>query len=232
MQRAGVIGASKVAHDISDRKRAEAALQQSEESLRQADRRKDEFLAMLAHELRNPLAPLRNSLEILKLADGDAELLEQARETMDRQLSHLERLVDDLLDVSRITRDKLELRTPAGRARIDRRTRPSRPAGRWSRASGTELDVDTAPRSRSIVDADPVRLAQVFSNLLNNACKYTEPGGQISLSADDPARGEVVVRVKDNGIGIPAEMLPRVFEHVHPGATVARSVRRAGWASA
>jgi PAS domain S-box-containing protein len=185
------------------------AQREAEEALRAADRRKDEFLATLAHELRNPLAPIRTSLEIMKRANVDAGVVEESRLTMDRQLSHLQRLVDDLLDISRITRDKLDLR----KARVElasvihQAVETCRPLAEGARH---ELVIDL-PSDPIYLHADAVRLAQVFSNLLNNACKYTEPGGKISLTVRRDA-DEVVVAVADTGIGIPPAMLPRVFE--------------------
>ena len=182
---------------------------QAEEALKQADRRKDEFLATLAHELRNPLSPVRNSLEIMKRSDGDRELLERARATIDRQVTHLERLVDDLLDVSRITCDKLELR----RQRLDIATvvaqalETCRPAMEACRHT---LHVDL-PSEPLHVDADPVRLEQVLANLLSNAAKYTDPGGQIRLSVRRDG-DHVLASVRDTGIGIPRDMLAQVFE--------------------
>ena len=188
--------------DITDRRRME-------EELKEADRRKDEFLATLAHELRNPLAPIRNGLQIMRRAGDDKEAVEEARGLMERQLQQMVRLIDDLLDVSRITRNRLALR----KERIELATvvqdalDTSRP---HIEASGHELAVTLPPRPIH-VNADPTRLAQVFSNLLNNAAKYTEPGGRIALTAEREG-SDVVVRVGDTGIGIPAEMLPRIFE--------------------
>jgi len=187
-----------MAIDITDRIRAE-------EALKEADRRKDEFLATLAHELRNPLAPIRNGLEILRMTGiGD-----RIRETMERQVSQLVRLVDDLLEVSRITRGKIKLRL----ARIDLgpvvegAVETSRPV---IEAAGHRLTV-ALPGEPLVVEADPVRVAQVLTNLLNNAAKYTEPGGQIWLTAERDG-AEAVLRVRDTGIGIPPDMLGRVFE--------------------
>lgn len=202
-------------NDVSVRKHAEAERSRLEHNLRQiaadlseADRRKDEFLATLAHELRNPLAPIRNGLEIMKLAGDDREAIDESRGLMERQVAHMVRLIDDLMDVSRITRNKLELR----RERVDLAT-VIRNAVETSRplveASGHELTV-ALPDRPILVDADVVRLAQVFSNLLNNAAKYTERGGNIALSAERQG-SDVVVAVRDNGVGIPAEMLPEVF---------------------
>jgi PAS domain S-box-containing protein len=187
--------------DVTQRKHAENAL-------RDADRRKDEFLAMLAHELRNPLAPIRNGLEILRLAklSGTAE---QARAMMDRQLNQLVRLVDDLLDISRITLGKMELRRDEVDCRtvIETAVEAARPA---IDQAGHHLEVDV-PEGAIRLNGDAVRLSQVVSNLLNNAAKYTPAGGRIRVSA--AMEGEVVaIRVADNGLGIPGPMLQRVFE--------------------
>jgi PAS domain S-box-containing protein len=188
--------------DITERKRYE-------ESLRDADRRKDEFLATLAHELRNPLAPLRNGLQVMKLAGANARAVEEARGMMERQLAQMVRLIDDLLDVSRITRGKLQLRPERVELAsvVQSAVENSRPL---IEASGHELTI-TLPPGPVLLDADPVRLAQVFSNLLTNAAKYTDRGGSIRLSAERHGT-EVVVSVRDTGIGIPAEHLPRLFE--------------------
>jgi PAS domain S-box-containing protein len=177
--------------------------------LQQSDRRKDEFLATLAHELRNPLAPLRNMLELIKGEDVGSELLGQARDTMERQLGQMVRLVDDLLDVSRITRDKLELRKEDVQLAsvVHQAVEAARPL---AESAGHELTVVLPPKPIA-VHADPVRLAQVFGNLLTNACKYTEPGGRIRLTVERQ-RGDVVVTVEDNGIGIPPEKLAGIFE--------------------
>jgi PAS domain S-box-containing protein len=178
------------------------------ERLRDQDRRKDEFLATLAHELRNPLAPIRTGLHILRMTT-DAAMAEKSREVMERQLGHLVRLVDDLLDVSRITRGKVTLT----RERLDLRTvvdsavelaRPLIDAG----GHHFELTLPDAPLP---VDGDRTRLAQVLANLLNNAAKYTRPGGHIALDVNQ-AKGCYVIQVRDDGVGIPAEMLPRVFD--------------------
>jgi PAS domain S-box-containing protein len=196
-----VVGASKVARDVTERKRAE-------ELLRESDRRKDEFLAVLSHELRNPLATLRNGLEILRLCAAEDEASRDTRAMMERQLGHLVRLVDDLLDVSRISRGKLELR----RARVPLRDVLSGAielAGPAIQTGRHQLVVSFPPESIEL-EADPTRLAQVFANLLNNAAKYTEPGGRIRLAAERRAN-EVVVTVADSGMGIPAEALPTIF---------------------
>jgi PAS domain S-box-containing protein len=188
--------------DVTDRKLAE-------EQLREADRRKNEFLAILAHELRNPLAPLRNGLHILKLRSDADPTVSQTVSMMDRQMTHLVRLVDDLLDVSRITRGKLELRR-----RKVLLTEVLGHAVESSRAfiesHGHELIVDLRA-GNLLVDGDPDRLAQVFSNLLLNAAKYTESGGCITLILDHE-NDEAVIAVQDNGIGIPAQALEQVFD--------------------
>jgi PAS domain S-box-containing protein len=208
-----IIGASKVARDITDRKRAE-------EALREADRRKDEFIALLAHELRNPLAPLGNGLQVMRLAAGDPSAVAQARDMMERQLGHLVRLVDDLLDVSRINRSKMELR----RSRVllaDVLSSAVETARPLLEAAGHELLL-ALPPGPVYLDADLTRLAQVFGNLLTNSAKYTERGGRIWLAAERRG-GDVVVSVRDTGIGIPAEALPNIFDMF---SQVGRSIER------
>ncbi len=181
----------------------------AEEALKDSDRHKDEFLATLAHELRNPLAPIRNGLEVMRRAGEDPTAIESARAMMERQLAHLVRLVDDLLDLSRISRGKIELRMQ--RVELSRvvcqAVETSRPA---IEAGGHELIVELPDRP-ILVDADLTRLAQVIANLLNNAAKYTPRGGQIRLLAERSG-ARVIVKVLDNGVGIPAPMLPRIFE--------------------
>ena len=179
------------------------------QQMREDDRRKDEFLATLAHELRDPLAPLTNVLELLKHANGRDDVLQQARDTMERQLSHLVQLVDDLLDMSRITRNRLDLRRQ--RVELSSIMHQALDAARPMAASvNHELHV-ALPSEPVYVNADPVRLAQVFGNLLTNACKYTEPGGHIWLTAELQGN-EVVAKVRDTGIGIPGNKLASVFE--------------------
>ncbi len=177
--------------------------------LKEADRRKDEFLATLAHELRNPLAPVRNAVQVLRLKGSDEPELRWGRDVIDRQIEHLTRLIDDLLDISRITRNKLELhKQRIELAEVIRgAVESSRPI---IEQFGHELMV-TLPRQPIYLSGDLVRLTQVFLNLLNNAAKYTERGGRIWLTAD-PQGSEVVVRVEDTGVGIPAEKLPRLFD--------------------
>ena len=191
--------------------RAAVAIENTQlyQALREADRRKDEFLATLAHELRNPLAPIRNALQILKMPRVDAATVERSREMMERQVHHLVRLVDDLLDVSRVMRGKIELR----KERVELATVVARAVETVQPlvdAQGHELSVRLPPESLPL-DADPVRLAQVVGNLLTNAAKYTEPSGRIWLTAEREG-DEAVLRVRDNGIGIAPDMLPRIFE--------------------
>lgn len=204
-----VVGLVAAIIDITARKHAERERERLLAELQEHDRRKDEFLATLAHELRNPLAPLRNGLQVLRLAGPNEDMAEQARQMMERQLGHMVHLVDDLLDLSRISRDKIELR----KERIDlakavqQAVETSRPA---IEQAGHELTIDASP-GPIYVDADVTRLAQVFSNLLNNAAKYTERGGRIRLSVRRDGT-EAVVSVRDNGVGIPTPMLPKVFD--------------------
>jgi signal transduction histidine kinase/ActR/RegA family two-component response regulator len=178
------------------------------EALREADARKDEFLATLAHELRNPLAPLGTSLDILKLTQGQGAHSGRAIEIMDRQFSHLVRLVDDLMEVSRITRGNVELRKEP--VRLDAALRNALEAAQPAIAAGSHrLRTSLAPEP-IVLDADPVRLAQIFSNLLNNAAKYSEDGGEITIEARREA-GEAVVTIADTGEGIEPEQLPQLF---------------------
>jgi PAS domain S-box-containing protein len=195
--------------DITARKRADDDLRQMAAALSEADRRKDEFLATLAHELRNPMAPIRNGLQVMRMAAGDWNAVEQARTMMDRQLTQLVRLVDDLMDISRISRGKIELRREQVQlaAVVNSAVETSRPL---IEQMGHDLKV-TMPQTPIVVDADLTRLAQVFLNLLNNSAKYTERGGRIWLTAERQGN-DVVVSVKDNGIGIAADQLPRLFE--------------------
>jgi len=200
---AGVlIGAVNVLIDISDRKRAEDAL-------RDADRAKNEFLATLAHELRNPLAPIRAAVKILQLKAKPTPDTQSALDVIERQTRQMTRLIDDLLDVARITSNKLELRREQVdlNAILDAAVETSRPL---IEQRGHEL-ILKAPAKPIHMDGDLVRLAQVISNLLNNAAKYTERGGRIWLTASRKG-DEAIIRVRDTGIGIPAEVLPNIFE--------------------
>jgi signal transduction histidine kinase/CheY-like chemotaxis protein len=196
-------------HEIAAALReSEARYRQLAEHLQAADRRKNEFLALLAHELRNPLAPIRNGLQLVRLA-VDEVARERACAMMDRQLRHMVRLVDDLLDVSRITRSKLELRRePVELATVVRNAVEA--SGELIERFEHELFVEL-PGERVVIDADPVRMAQVVSNLLNNAAKYTDPGGRIEVRAW--REGDVaVIAVRDSGIGIERNDLERVFD--------------------
>jgi signal transduction histidine kinase/ActR/RegA family two-component response regulator len=217
-QRGDITGAINCFYDVTERKRAEEALQDS-------DRRKDEFLAMLGHELRNPLAPILMSIEILRRTRGRKapepkspfpleESIDTALDVLQRQVAQMVRLVDDLLDAGRISRGKIDLRmervelssivyhvVDAARPIADRRRQ--------------ELTVALPPEPLAL-DADPTRLSQIIGNLLNNACKFTERGGHIQLtvesSVDEGGKREAVIRVRDTGIGIAAEQLDHVFE--------------------
>jgi signal transduction histidine kinase/CheY-like chemotaxis protein len=177
--------------------------------VRDAARRKDEFLAMLAHELRNPLAPIRNALHILKARHLDPATVGRARDVLDRQVQHLVRLVDDLLDVSRLLRGKIELR-PEGlelAALVARAVETAQPV---LDARGHQLVVSLPPQPVRL-QGDLVRLAQVINNLLTNAAKYTDRGGRITLTGGREG-DQVVITVRDPGIGIAPELLPRIFD--------------------
>ncbi len=195
-------GVFAAARDVTERKLAE-------EVLKDVDHRKNEFIATLAHELRNPLAPIRNSLCILRMAGNEEPATRRVHEMMERQVNHLVRLVDDLLEMSRITSGKIDLRTePVEIALVIRSaletSKPLIDAGRHQIAT-------TLPIEPLTVEADPVRLSQVIANLLNNAAKYTEPGGQIWLTVTRDG-GEAVVSVRDTGIGISPALLPQIFQ--------------------
>lgn len=177
--------------------------------LQDSDRHKDEFLATLSHELRNPLAPLRNSLHLLRLAATDGTSAAPLHEMMERQVNHLVRLVDDLLEMSRISRGTFELRRE--RVEVSAIVRNAiETSDPLLRAAGHSLTV-SLPEQPLWVDGDPVRLSQVLANLLNNAAKYTDAGGEISLTARDVANAAEIA-VRDNGSGISADALPHVFE--------------------
>lgn len=198
-----------LATDLAHRAAVAVENTQLYQALREADRRKDEFLATLAHELRNPLAPIRNALQILKMPRVDAATVRRSRDMMERQVEHLVRLVDDLLDVSRVMRGKIELRKERVElaAVVARAVETVQPL---MDAQGHQLSVRITADSLP-VDADPVRLAQVVGNLLTNAAKYTEPHGRIWLTAEREG-GTAVLRVRDTGMGIAPPMLPRIFE--------------------
>jgi signal transduction histidine kinase/ActR/RegA family two-component response regulator len=195
--------------DITQRRVAEEALRGSEEALREADRRKDEFLATLAHELRNPLAPIRNAVQLLKANGSGDSRLAWSRSVIERQLAQMARLLEDLLDMNRVSRGKVSLR----RSRItlasvvDSAVETSRPL---VDGGAHDLRIDLPPEP-VLLDGDPVRLSQVLSNLLNNAAKYTPDGGHIQLRAVRDGN-HVEISVSDTGIGILPEMLPKVFK--------------------
>jgi PAS domain S-box-containing protein len=188
--------------DFTERKYAEDAL-------KEANRRKDEFLATLAHELRNPLAPIRNAAQVLRMKDGSDPQVRSARDIIDRQVQQMVRLIDDLLDISRITTGKLQLRQERIElaAVVQSAVEASRPL---VETLAHDLTV-SLPQEPIHLEADPIRLSQVFSNLLNNAAKYTEKGGHVWLTAEQQD-GELVVSLRDTGIGIAAEHLPELFE--------------------
>ncbi|MGZ5179167.1 MAG: ATP-binding protein [Ramlibacter sp.] len=203
--------------DIQERKNAEHAL-------RIADRRKDEFMGVLAHELRNPLAPIRNAVHVLKVCREDDRRADWARGIIERQVEQMARLLDDLLDLTRIGRGKLEVRRERFdlREALDRAMETSRPQ---LDAHGHHFETTVAARPL-VVEGDCPRLAQVFANLLNNAAKYTDRGGRVSLSAQ-AEHGQAVVRIRDNGMGIDPSMLPNLFR-LYAQAVPARERDQAG----
>ena len=197
-----VVGVVLVFRDVTERKAAEQAL-------READKRKDDFLAILGHELRNPLSPIRHAVAVLRAQETGRAHVQRSRDVIERQVAQMTRLLDDLLDVSRITRNRLELRKESLELTtvIAAAVEISTPL---IEAKGHRLTMDLPTQSVRLY-ADPTRLAQVFGNLLNNAAKYTNAGGEISVSAK-VAEGQVVVSVKDNGIGLDPAHKPRLFE--------------------
>ncbi|HEY4182077.1 MAG TPA: ATP-binding protein [Kofleriaceae bacterium] len=213
-----LIGFSKITRDLTERRRAEEE-RAARLAAEQANRTKDEFLAILGHELRNPLAPIVTALDLLRMRGGE---LTKEHKIIERQVDHMVRLVDDLLDVSRIARGKIELRrrTVDVRDAVQKAIEIASPLIEerrhhfTSNLSSTEL----------LIDGDEARLIQVFANLLTNAAKYTDPGGQISISAG-PHDGRIRVEVRDNGIGIEPELLPQVFNLFVQGT---QSVDRGG----
>jgi signal transduction histidine kinase/KaiC/GvpD/RAD55 family RecA-like ATPase len=195
---------------FAELERVVGALREAETTLRDADRRKDEFLASLAHELRNPLAPIRNCVGLLKMAkQPDARMIEVARDVIDRQSQQLSRLVDDLLDLSRITRGTVSLqRTHVPLAEVVRNAvETSEPALRAARVSLVQVD----PAPAGYMEVDPVRIAQAISNILNNAAKFTPEGGTVTLDARCE-KGVAVIRIRDDGAGIDPEMITGIFD--------------------
>ncbi|MEP7058813.1 MAG: PAS domain-containing protein [Caldimonas sp.] len=210
-----------IASDVTEHELADAARRVAEEALREADRRKDEFLATLAHELRNPLAPIRNAIEIMHLT-REPGVHANARSIIERQVRQMVHLVDDLLDVSRISQGKVDLRRQLVdvAALVEAAVETSRPL---IDAAGHELTIRLPAPRTLMVDADVTRLTQIIANLLNNAAKYTPQGGRIEVGAERDD-GFAVIGVQDSGLGIPPEMLPRVFDMF---AQVDRSLERA-----
>ncbi|HJX29865.1 MAG TPA: PAS domain S-box protein [Thermoanaerobaculia bacterium] len=204
-----ITGFSKILRDITERKRAEELLHLQSEALRDADRRKDEFLAMLSHELRNPLAPIRSSAQIIAIL-GETDLgVRRAAEVIERQTRHLSRIVDDLLDVARISQGQIKLQQePIELSRLVADT--VEPIRSRIESNGQRLTVTLSPEPL-IVHGDAVRLSQVITNLINNASKYTEAEGSIGVSVERE-NAEGVVRIRDTGNGIAAEMLPHIFD--------------------
>jgi PAS domain S-box-containing protein len=195
--------------DITQRLLAEQDMRRLNDELAQANRRKTEFLATLAHELRNPLAPLSNGLHLMRLAGGKPEMLEKTRQMMERQVQHMVHLVDDLLDVARISTGKVELR----RRRIDLKevvATAVETSAALIEAGRHKLNLEVPPQALPM-DADPTRIAQVVSNLLNNAAKYTPEAGRITLKVGVEGN-EAVLSVTDTGIGIDPDALAKVFE--------------------
>jgi signal transduction histidine kinase/CheY-like chemotaxis protein len=197
------------AADLIERMQSDVALRQREQALREADRRKDEFIAMLAHELRNPLVPIRNGIELLKRAQANPGLVDNVRPMMERQIGHMVRLIDDLLDVARIAAGKIELR----RERVALAVIVSAAVDAQRAAiesAKLQLEVDL-PKDEVLLDADATRLSQVLSNLLHNATKFTPSGGRISVSAKQ-APGALRLVVRDSGMGIAPDQLPKIFD--------------------
>ena len=203
------VGFATVSQDVTERKRLTDDLRRLAADLAEANQRKNEFLATLAHELRNPLAPMSNMLEVVKHSGDDRETLKRAHDTLERQLGQMVRLVDDLLDLNRITYDRLELRRSEVELSsvVQQAVEVARPL---IDAARHDLTIEL-PDEPIYLNADSARLAQLFGNLLNNSSKYTKPNGRITLSAkriDD----DVLVSVKDNGAGIPQDKLDSIFD--------------------
>jgi signal transduction histidine kinase/ActR/RegA family two-component response regulator len=202
-------GYLKILRDMTEQRQLEEALKERTVELQHADRRKNEFLAMLAHELRNPLAAISSAVYLFGAAGSDGDRIAWTKEVIERQVKNLTRLVDDLLDVSRITQGKVSLRKePVELGPVI--TRAVAIVRHIIDDRKHELSI-SLPQEPVCLDADPTRLEQVVVNLLNNAAKYTEPGGRIGIEMERQGH-EVVIAVRDNGIGIPSAMLPRVFD--------------------
>lgn len=220
-----ILGAVSVVRDVTEQRRVDAQLRLRAEQLKDADKRKDEFIAMLAHELRNPLVPIRTAVELLKKARDQPAVVASVRPMMERQVTHMVRLIDDLLDVSRITSDKIELKREATplEALVGGAVEVNREA---IDAGGLVISVQLAdPRLELYVD--PTRFSQILSNIIQNAAKFTPTGGRISVQSElegpDPANPSgVMLRIADTGVGIAPEMLPRIFELFAQAGTAGR----------
>ncbi len=216
-----IVALATITRDITEQKKAEDELRRTAADLSEADRRKSEFLATLAHELRNPLAPIRSGLDLMRMSAADPAASAKIHAMMDRQLGHLVHLVNDLLDVARITRGKIELKKEAADLAAVVAMALETSAGMID-ASAHALEVDV-PHGVLPVEVDVTRLVQVISNLLNNAAKYTPPGGRIKLSARQED-GAAVLTVADSGVGIPAEAMATLFDmFTQVGGNMARS---------
>ena len=217
---------ARVMHDLTEGQAQEAQKKRADD-LAEANRSKEEFMALLSHELRNPLSPILNALNVQRQVKTDDPILQQAGDIIERQVGHMVRMVDDLLDISRITKGKLRLNKERVELRVivNRAAESARP---FSTARKHEFSM-SLPTEPIWVEADATRLEQIVVNLLNNAAKYTDPGGLIRLSVSS-AGGEAILKVWDNGLGMPPEMLPRIFDlftqvdaHAQP---VSRRARR------
>jgi len=206
--------------DVSAQVEAREAIAHSERQLREADRKKDEFLALLAHELRNPLAPIRTGLELIRLANDSPEAVRRVRVVMERQVAHMVRLIDDLLDIARITSGKIVLqRAPTPLSWLVQGAIDAQRAALEARH--IELTVNLPPHT-CLVDVDPTRLTQVLSNIIHNALKFTPPHGKVCITAEahpgeGSSPGELAIKVRDTGMGISKEALPRIFELFEQG---------------
>jgi signal transduction histidine kinase len=210
-----VVGAVNAFHDVTALKEVERKLRDNEERLRESDRKKDEFLAILAHELRNPLAPIRAGLELIRVSGNSPESVDRVRSMIDRQVGYMVRLIDDLLDVSRINAGKISLqRKPMSIADlVNRAVEANRPV---MTSAGLELGLELPEGSLEVL-VDQTRFVQVLSNLLHNAMKFTPPGGRVTIRADVSngavgAAGWLVIRVADTGTGMTPEMVSRAFD--------------------
>jgi PAS domain S-box-containing protein len=216
-------GAVSVVRDVTEQRRADAELRMRAEQLKDADKRKDEFIAMLAHELRNPLVPIRTAIELLKKARDEPALIASIRPMMERQVTHMVRLIDDLLDVSRITSGKIELKREA--VLLATLVGGAVDANREAiNAAGLSISIQIH-NPLLVVNVDPTRITQILSNIIQNAAKFTPAGGRITvqsvLEASDSANpATLVIRIADTGVGIAESMIPRIFELFAQAGTV------------